>query len=594
MHTRHNRHTSHQAGKGHGSHNWWRLAPLLLALCGCSGEAPPVAVPTESNAASSPVAAAFSMPAAGLEFHHFNGAIGEFYFSEIMGPGAALFDFDNDGDLDAYLVQGAMPEGHAMEEALFPPPPGFKPGNRLFRNDTAPGGELRFVDVTDTAGVGDSGYGMGVAVADIDGDGDRDLYVSNFGPNVLYRNLGDGRFEEVAGAGGAQDERWSTSASFLDYDADGDLDLFVAAYVSFSPQYNKRCASTSGQRDFCGPQSYEPLTDRLFRNDGTGAFEDVSVTSGIVAANGSGLGVVSADLDNDGWLDIYVANDQLPNLLWRNRGDGTFEERGLLSGTAYNANGAMEASMGVTAGDFDGDGDEDLFMTHLAQQTNTLYLNDGAGTFMDVTDRYRMGHSSLPFTGFGAAWFDHDNDGLLDVYVTNGAVLIETGQIATSDYPYAQHDQLFHNDGDGFSLRDPGVDTFAVGRGAAFGDLDNDGDVDVLLSNNNGPAWILRNELGGQKPWLRVRLRGVTANRDGEGARVALLRPGQPPLWRRAHTDGSYLSASDIRVHFGLGDGPQPESVGVHWPGGGAEVWPVPGTRREIELTQGSGQPWQQ
>ena len=534
----------------------------------------------------------------GLAFRHFNGASGAFYQPEVFGPGVALLDYDNDGDLDIYLLQGSRlaPDSPAGE-ALFQPPAEHWPGDRLFRNDLDAGGRLAFTDVTPQAGLGHTGYGQGAATGDFDNDGDVDLYVTNFGPNVLYRNNGDGSFSDVTLQAGVDDPRWSSSAAFTDYDLDGDLDLFVVNYVQFTVAGNKRCAGSDGQLDYCGPEAYDAVPDRLFRNEGDGTFTDVSATAGLGSAFGPGLGVACADFDGDGRADIYVANDGAENQLWMNRGGGRFEDTALMSGTAINAYGKAEASMGVTAGDFDNDGDEDLFMTHLDRETNTLYLNDGSANFLDATDRYRLGRVSLPYTGFGSEWFDYDNDGDLDLFVANGAVRIEEDQRG-DPFPYKEKNQLIRNDGaDGFtdisSAAGPALALREVSRGAAFGDIDKDGDIDIVVANNNGPVRLLRNESAGTNHWLAIQLQGTRASRDGLGARVGLLRKGRAPLWRRVHTDGSYVSANDPRVHFGLGSASDVQGVVVAWPGGDSEIWRDISIDTLRVLQQGSGEPWQ-
>lgn len=571
-------------------------AIALACLGGCEKAAPPDK--QLSGQQATPAVFVEVAQETGLAFQHFLGATGQYYFPETTASGVALLDYDNDGDLDVYLLQGAMLEpGKAPRDSTFPPSADYRPGNRLFRNELVPDGRLRFIDVTESAGVGHDGYGMGAATGDFDNDGDTDLYVTNFGPNVFYRNNGDGSFTDITATTGTDDPRWSTSAAFLDYDHDGDLDLFLANYVVFTVSDHKRCAGKVGAHDYCGPTTYLPVPDRLFRNDGNGAFTDISREAGISRTFGPGLGVVCADLDADGWTDIYVANDGQPNQLWHNNRDGTFTDRGLMSGSAVNAFGVAEASMGVTAGDIDGDGDDDLFMSHLRNETNTLYLNDGQGNFDDVTDRFGLGAASRPFTGFGAQWFDYDNDGQLDLFIANGAVTAEPSQVDKSGFPYAQKNQLFRNLG-GLRFEDvgdqagPALALVETSRGAAFGDLDNDGDVDIVVSNANGPVRLLRNEIGNRQHWLGVRLQGVAANRDGAGARVAVLRRGKAPVWRRAGTDGSYLSASDGRVHFGLGEDAALEGVGVQWPGGQRERWAVSGVDQWLTLREGSGIPW--
>ncbi len=535
---------------------------------------------------------------AGLNFQHFAGATGEFFMPEIMGSGCALFDYDNDGDLDVYLVQGTLlDEKKKLSEASFPPPPGWKPGNRLFRNELIPSGKLRFTDVTEQAGVGYVGYGMGVAVGDIDNDGDQDLYLSNFGSNILYRNNGNGTFTDVTREAGVDDPRWSTSAAFLDYDHDGDLDLYVANYVDFTIKGHKRCFAPTGELDYCTPAAYRPLSDRLFRNEGKGKFTDVTQASGIGSVLGPGLGVTCADFNGDGWIDIYVANDGAANLLWINQGNGKFEEMGLLSGAAYGVDGMARAGMGIAAGDFDNDGDEDVLITNLAREGSTLYRNNGRGSFHDATLEFDLARPSFLSTGFGVGWFDYDNDGWLDLFAANGAVTRIAAQRGTP-YPFRQRNQLFHNAGAASGFREvsaqagQALQLAEVGRGAAFGDIDNDGDIDLLLANNNGPARLLLNEGGAARHWLTVGLAGVKDNRDGLGAQVSVLRKGQKTLQRRAHSDGSYLSASDSRVHFGLGSATDIEAVVVQWPSGDKESWTNVQADKQITLRQHTGKPW--
>jgi hypothetical protein len=521
-------------------------------------------------------------PASGLAATHTSGATGEYYMPEIMGAGGALFDYDGDDDLDVFVVQGAPLTGSGAPGAG---------GHRLFRNDLGPSGP-RFVDVTATSGLGQVVHGMGAAVGDYDNDGDPDLYVTAFGPNALFRNEGKGTFRDVTEAAGVAEDRWSTSASFFDYDRDGDLDLFVANYLDFTVAGNKRCVDAVGARDYCAPAQYRPVPDRLFRNEGGGRFRDVTDAAGLSRADGPGLGVVAADLDDDGWPDLYVANDGSANQLWINRGSGSFEDRGLVSGTAYNAEGLPEGSMGVAAEDVDGDGDEDLFVTNLPRETNTLYVNQGKGLFHDATDAWGLGVPSAVHTGFGTSFLDYDGDGWLDLFVANGAVTNREA-LRGKPYPFQETSQLFHHPGQApfaevSATAGPSFARAEVSRGVAAGDVDNDGDVDLLVTNNNGPVRLLLNVAPRQGSVLQVRLRGVADNRDGIGARVGAVREGAPTLWRRVHTDGSYLAASDPRVHFGLG-GTRVREVRVRWPNGTREAWPVEGTGRVLTLTQGAG-----
>jgi hypothetical protein len=532
----------------------------------------------------------------GLKFHHFNGAIGQYYMPEIMGAGVALFDYDNDGDLDVYLVQGTMLDPTQDPRlAKFPPAPDWKPGNRLFRNLLSETGKLAFVDVTEKAGVGHIGYGMGVAVGDYDNDGFQDLYVTNFGRNVLFHNNGDGTFTDVTAQAGVDDARWSASAAWVDYDCDGRLDLFVANYLDFTVKGNKRCFLSTGERDYCTPKMYQPVPARLFHNRGDGTFEDVTEKAGIGAAVGPGLGVVCADFNGDGWPDIYVANDGAAAYLWVNQRNGTFKESGLLSGTAYNADGAPQAGMGVTCADFDNDGDDDILKTNLTNEGCNLYVNDGHGNFYDASAERGLLQTTLPYTGFGTEWFDYDNDGHLDLFVANGAVN-RIASLRGSPYPFDQINQLFHNEGDGKKFREvtgvagPALAISEVSRGAAFGDIDNDGAIDVVITNNNGPARLLLNQTRflNRNHWLLVRLEAANGNRFAIGARVE-VRQGGRKLTRRAHTDSSYLSANDVRVHFGLGEDPRMDGLIVHWPDGRSEAWDRIQADQIVTIRQGTG-----
>ena len=398
----------------------------------------------------------------------------------------------------------------------------------------------------------------------------------------------------MPGTAGAGDERWSTSAAFLDFDKDGDLDIFVTAYVDFSVAANKMCGGTSAERDYCSPVVYDALPDRLYRNDGGWRFTDVTARAGVDKAFGAGLGVAVMDYDSDGWLDLYVANDRTANQLWRNLGDGRFEEVGLVSGAAYNALGMAEASMGVTAGDFDADGHEDLFMTHYDPETNTLFRNDGAGGFVDVTTRLGLAAPSLNLTGWGTAWLDVDNDLRPDLFVANGGIRRLPARIAESPRPYEQRNQLFLALTDGGFAEiprdsEPALAVCENSRGAAFGDLDNDGRVDVVIANNDGPLRLLLNTSSSNGHWLSVELQGESAVRDGQGSLVGVSTGPSSTIWRRAGTGGSYLSAGDHRLHFGLGDHREAVAVQVAWTDGSVERWEGIAVDRIVRLRQGSG-----
>jgi hypothetical protein len=513
-------------------------------------------------------------------FSHDPGATGDYFLPEIMGSGAALVDIDNDGDLDVFLVQGA----------------GRSKTSRLFRNDlpaTGPGRALRFTDITTVAGVGLAAQGMGVAVGDYTNDGFVDLFVTTAGADVLYRNTGKGTFTNATTQAGVSDVAWSTGATFVDYDRDGHLDLFVTNYVDFTPSANRRCADPSGMRDYCHHRVYKPVPDRLYRNLGDGRFSDVTAASGIAKAFGSGLGVVAGDYNGDGWLDLYVANDAMPNQLWINRRNGTFVDQGFLSGAAVNVSGSPEASMGIASGDYDVDGDEDLFVTNLVGETFVLYQNAG-GLFEDIRTRAGLGAPTAAVTGFGTDWFDYDNDGWQDLFIANGAVSIIPRQRG-EPRPYRFGNQLFRNNGAGRFVETTstaGADLARpdVGRGAAFGDVDNDGDVDVLVTSNGGAVRLLLNQQTATNHWLTVQLDQAPRNRSAIGAWVGLERAGRPTQWRRVKTDGSYLSASDPRLHFGLGASTAIGAVLVQWPGGPHERFTNGlGADRPVRLRRGTG-----
>jgi len=519
--------------------------------------------------------------AVGLDFLHFNGMSGEHYYCEMVGGGAALFDYDNDGDLDIFLVQGnILGPGKTMKDMLFPPKGSLPVRARLYRNDLdTTSHQLEFTDVTEQSRINAQGYGMGVAAADIDNDGWIDLYMTNFGSNQMWRNRGDGTFVEITQASGTNDSRWSVSAAFVDYDRDGWLDLFVGNYVNFSFTNRKRCFAGSGAEDYCGPLAYEPVPNRLFHNRKDGTFEDVTAESQVGREFNGALGVVSADFNGDGWLDVYVANDQRANDLWINQRNGTFKNEALLAGCAFNKDGIPESSMGVDAGDFDNDGDEDLLVTNLKGEKITLYMNDGKGWFEDRSFEANLAIASKPFTGFGTGFFDFDNDGWLDIVTANGEVRTIEGLARAKDpYPLHQRKQLFRNLGNGryeeiSSRAGTAFELSEVGRGVSFGDVDNDGDVDLLIANNNGPARLLLNQSGNRQHWIGLRMVGRTVNRDMLGSRLAITLPHGQTLWRRVHSDGSYGSSSDPRVLVGIGKATRVSIVRAYWASGHVEEW---------------------
>lgn len=578
-----------------------RLVRWRTLLLGVVCAAAPASGPTAESAQPARPSPVFIDVAkdAGIDFIYFNGMTGEFYFPESMGAGVALLDYDNDGDLDVYLCQGhLLGKGKTLKDALFPPRAGEAMGGRLYRNDLTVDGNgnpiLRFSDVTATSGIEANGYGMGVAAGDIDNDGYVDLYLTNFGHNQLWHNDGDGSFTEITRTAGVDDERWSVSAAFLDYDRDGWLDLYVGNYVNFTLGNHKKCYAPSSARDYCSPLAYQGLPDRLFHNRGDGTFEDVSARSRVGTETRNGLGAVVADLNGDGWPDIYVADDGQPNQLWMSQQDGTFRNDAVLAGVAVDMNGNAQASMGVDAADFDGDGDEDLFLTHLLGETNTIYVNDGQGWFEDRSLVTGLAAPSKGLTAFGTAWIDYDNDGLLDLFTANGEVKSIAARIAAgSKFPLEQPNQLFRNLGNGHfadvsTSAGEVLQRLAVSRGAAVGDIDNDGDCDILMLNNNGPARLLLNRIGRRNHWLGLDLH-APSGRPALGARVEVLRGPAKPLWRRARADGSYASANDPRVLIGLGAGHGLQTVRVHWPLGKVEEWSDLAVNRYHMLNEGAG-----
>ncbi len=548
--------------------------------------------------------------ASGLDFVHVTGMTGRFYQPEISGGGAALFDYDNDGDLDVLLVQGGALRSDAEAGAdndagTAAGAPASRPGgaplrDRLYRNDLEVRADgtraIRFTDVTEASGIETRGYGQGVASGDIDNDGWPDLYLTGFGRNQMFRNNRDGTFTDVSAASGTgSPDTWGVSAAFFDADRDGWLDLFVGNYLIYTVETHLRCFRDSGQEDYCNPGRHPPQRDRFYRNRGDGTFEEATTAAGLADEFGPALGAATADFDGDGWLDLFVANDQRDNQLWMNRRDGTFDNRALLAGVAVDAAGVTKADMGVDAGDFDNDGDEDLFTTVLTGEGSTLYVNDGTGLFEDRSAASGIRAASLPYTGWGAGWLDADNDGWLDLLSVNGLVWQDLDALGPDNpYPYQQRNQLLRNLGDGTfddvtARAGAAFDLAAISRGAAFGDVDNDGDIDVLIANADGRPRLLVNTVGAGNHWLGLRLVGRDAPRDMVGARVAVTRGDGATLWRRARADGSYASANDPRVIAGLGASDAAPRVRVVWPGGRVEEWTDLPVDRYTTLTEGDG-----
>lgn len=487
----------------------------------------------------------------GIEFRHHTGASGRFFLPETFGSGVVLFDYDSDGDLDAFFVDSGVLPGAGTEG---------EPGRSvLFRND---GGV--FVDVTKEASLLPKAYGMGAVAADIDGDRDVDLFVTAYGSASLWRNLGDGRFEDATAGSGLGSPGWSTSAAFADVDADRDLDLYVAHYVLFSLQQHPLCGETeTGLRSYCHPSIFPGLPDRFYRNRGDGTFDDATGAAGFAADDGKGLGVIFGDIDLDGWPDLYVANDTTPNFLYRNRGDGTFEDISLLSGTALNAEGKAEAGMGVDLLDLDRDALPEIVVTNFDLETNGLYGNLGGGIFFDRRFVAKIAEPSLYKVGFGVAFADFDLDGDADLAIANGHILDNIERFPDKKgNTYKQENQILENQGGGiFSWRrDAGLTVVRSSRGLAVGDLDLDGDGDLLISNSNDLAEVYENLSEASGHWLALDL-------GGPGV-VANVTAGARRQTAETRTASSYLSQNEPVLRFGLGVVSKVDAIELRWPGG--------------------------
>ncbi len=494
----------------------------------------------------------------GIDFKHTDGESGKRLFNEQYGSGGGLFDYNNDGYLDIYLIN-ARPQGEQADTSLST--------NVLYHNN----GDGSFTDVTHLAGVGDTGYGVGATTGDYDNDGDLDLYVTNFGPNVLYRNNGDGTFTDVAETAQVADAGWGTSCAFADFDNDGHLELYVTNYANYTLDAHKTCY----RHDipvYCGPSSYPPQPDVFYHNNRNGTFTDLTQQSGLLSIPAAhGLGVAIGDTDNDGDPDIYIANDQDFNFLFENRGDGTFEEIGLLSGVSCSDMGKAEAGMGVAFADYNNDGKLDLTVSNFQNETNTLYRNEGGNFFIDTTIIASIAEHTHRYLGWGIGFFDYDNDGYKDIFVANGHTMDNIAEVDRSTTT-PQQNRLFRNlgngefadvtaqVGEGFALR-------KTSRAAAFGDYDNDGDIDILVTNWNQTVDLLRNDGGNQNNWIQVQAIGTKSNRSAIGARVKVVA-GELTQYAEIKSSGSYLAFSDLRAHFGVNDAENVDLLEIRWQSG--------------------------
>ncbi len=546
------------------------MTRMLASRCGALISLLPISLAAGAEGQSQgPPAVRFVDEAAevGVSLVNVSGTSNKRHIVESTGAGACFLDFDLDGDLDLYLVNGAT---------LATQGPANPARDALYEND----GRGRLVDTTATAGLGDPGWGGGCAVADYDNDGDPDLYLTHYGADALYRNRGDGTFEEATAAAGLGDPRWSLGAVFFDADRDGDLDLYVANYLRFDPAepwvLEQRCRWKGGEV-MCGPRGFTGQADVFYVNEGNGTFREASAAAGVGGDELYGMGVVAGDLDGDGRQEVFVANDSQANSLWVAEGlwaagaGGRFQDHALLAGVAFSGDGRQQAGMGADLGDYDGDGDEDLFVTNFSDDYHTLYRNDGELLFTDVSAEAGLDPATRSSLGWGGGFFDYDNDGDLDLLVASGHVYpgVEKFDPATS---YRQRNLLLENDGGGRfrevgTRSGPGLAALHLGRGAAFGDYDDDGDIDVAVVNDGEPPSLLRNDGGNARPWIKLRLRGTGSNRDGIGARVRLTAGGRSQF-RELRLNGGYLSSHDPRLHFGLGEAGVADQIQVRWPSG--------------------------
>jgi hypothetical protein len=523
---------------------------------------------------------------AGLDFTHVSGASDQKFLPEILGSGGLFFDFDDDGWLDIFLVDGG---------SFADPTVAQRARHRLFRNR----GNGTFEDVTAASGIRHREYGMGACAGDYDNDGLIDLYLTNVGPNELYRNLGHGRFSEVPNAGGADSALWSTSCAFLDIDRDGDLDLFVTSYVDATWKKNEFCGNAGPPpiRDYCHPLIYPPSRSILYRNTGPStslgagkAFEDISAQSGVGAVRGNGLGVAVSDIDDDGWPDVFVANDATPNFLFHNTGSGTFTEIASLAGVAVARDGKARAGMGTVFADFSGNGRPGLIVTNHETEMHSLFLNVDGRLFSDVTVRSGVGPATRAYVGFGVVLFDYDNDTRLDIAIANGNVMASAPRVRAGA-KYAQRNLLLRNTGDRFQdvteQAGTGFSPEMVSRALAAGDIDNDGDLDLLITNNNARPNLLLNESGRANAIL-VHATGTTSNRSGIGTRLTLATDGHRQV-RDVQSGSSYLAQNDLRAHFGLGQSNRAERLEIRWPSGATEVVENLPANHVITVREGKG-----
>lgn len=572
---------------------WSRAAGVCLVAClglsflGCK---PSSSTPATAPAEEGPPWFADITSEVGLDFVHDCGPVGTYFMPQMTAGGAALFDFDNDGRLDIYLLQNAGPDSRST--------------NRLYRQKA----DGRFEDVSARSGLAVAGYGQGVAVGDVNNDNRVDVLITEYGRVRLFLNNGDGTFTDVTKEAGLDNPHWGTSAAFCDYDRDGWLDLVIVNYVLYNPTL--LCLPRKGGKDYCGPSDFPGTASKIFRNRGAAGgpggaatavrFEDATVRSGLARVTGPGLGVVCADFDGDGWPDIFIANDGKPNHLWMNQHDGTFKEEAVPRGAALNAMGNAEANMGIALGDVDGDGLFDLFVTHLTDESHRLWKQGPRGHFRDSTAAAGLMGATCRSTGFGTLLSDFDHDGAPDLAVVNGPVMRDSNTPPAPEKsefwrPYRERSQLFANDGSGrfrdISRRNaPLCGTPIAGRGLACGDIDNDGALDLLVTAIDGPARLYRNVAPNRGHWLSVRAFDPSLNRDAYGAEVT-VRAGGRSWVRWLNPAYSYVCSNDPRAHFGLAAAGHVEAIEVRWPDGSRETFPGRTADQFVTLRKGEGKP---
>jgi hypothetical protein len=539
----------------------------------------PAPAPAEAPRYSGPIAFTDVTGQAGIKFKHNSGAFGKKYLPETLGSGCAFLDYDNDGWQDILLVNSMN----------WPERKGAKSFPALYHNNK----NGTFTDVTVEAGLATEMYGLGCAAADFDNDGNVDIYITCLGPNHLFRNLGGGKFTDVSAKAGVADPGFSTSAAWFDYDKDGKLDLFVCHYVDWSLEKDLYCTLDGKNKSYCTPESYKGQSSTLYHNKGDGSFENVTERAGLRDPTSKSLGVTLLDYDSDGWMDLFIANDTQPNKLYHNKGDGTFSDTAMAAGVAFSEAGVARAGMGVDAADYDGSGRPSLIIGNFSNEMMALYHNEGTGLFIDEAPTSTIGQTSLLTLSFACFFFDYDLDALPDIFAANGHVSDDISTVQPK-VKYAEPPHLFRNLGKkkfesmgsklGAALQKP-----MVARGAAYGDFDNDGDLDLLIMSNNGPARLLRNDGGNQNNLLRIRTIGATSNRDGIGAKVTLKTAGGATLWSIVKTGSGYCSQSELPLTFGLGKAEKVLSLEVIWPSGRKDAIGEVNANQSISIEEGKG-----